>query len=137
MPRKDLLNCICKRYLPACCRIFQGKIGIGWLGCLDTVQDFLIKLGIIPPMHLMQIGIFSQYYVIVGPTKIMNNLLKDGKIPTFKVIFQHQKSMESFRFFFSWRILDQDIKFYIGNFLKTLIFNVLCFLKMCPIFVGS
>ena len=34
--------------------------------------------------------------VIVRPTKFMNNLLKDCKICTFEVIFQHQKSKESF-----------------------------------------
>ena len=39
---------------------------------LDTVQDFLIKLGIKPRMHLFEIGIFSLHHVIVRPTKIMN-----------------------------------------------------------------
>ena len=47
-------------------------------------------------MHMLEIGIFSLNHVIVRPTKIMNNLLKDCKIRTFKVIFQHQKSTESF-----------------------------------------
>ena len=103
---------------------------------VDEFQDFLIKLGIKPRMHILEISIFSLNNVIVKPTKIMNNFLKDGKTPTFKVIFQHQKSMESF-WFFLWRILDQDIKFWKQNFLKTLIFKELCFLKMCPIFVGS
>ena len=37
--------------------------------------------------------------VIVRPIKIMNNLLKEFKTRTFKVIFQHQKSTESFLFF--------------------------------------
>ena len=63
---------------------------------VDTVQDFLIKLGIKPCVHLWKISIFSLNHVIFRPTKIMNNLLKDCKIHTFKVIFQHQKSMESF-----------------------------------------
>ena len=39
---------------------------------LDTVQDFLIKLGIIPCMHLWKISIFSLKNVIISPTKIMN-----------------------------------------------------------------
>ena len=63
---------------------------------LDTVQDFLIKLGIKPRLHILKISIFSLNHVIVRPTKIMNNLLKVCKICTFKVIFRHQKSTESF-----------------------------------------
>ena len=39
---------------------------------LDTVQDFLIKLGIKPRMHLFEIGIFLLHHVIVRSTKIMN-----------------------------------------------------------------
>ena len=66
-------------------------------GCgLDTFQDFLIKLGIKPRRHILEISIFSLNHVIVRPTKIMNNLLKDCKIRTFKVIFQHQKLTEAF-----------------------------------------
>ena len=72
---------------------------------LDTVQDFLIMLGIKLLLHLLKISIFSLNHVILRPTKIMNNLLKDCKICTFKVISQHQKSTESF-WFFLWRILD-------------------------------
>ena len=67
---------------------------------LDTIQDFLIKLGIKPHLHILKIIIFSLNHVIVRPTKIMNNPLKVFKICTFKVIFQHQKSTESFWFFF-------------------------------------
>ena len=44
---------------------------------LDTVQDFLIKLGIKPCMHLWEIGIFSLNNVIVRPTKIMNRAIKN------------------------------------------------------------
>ena len=39
---------------------------------LDSVKDFLIKLGIKPRMHLWGISIFSIKHVIVRPTKIMN-----------------------------------------------------------------
>ena len=63
---------------------------------IETVQDFLIKLGIKPNMHILEIIIFPLNYVIVRPTKIVNNLLKDCKIGTFKVLFKHQKSMEFF-----------------------------------------
>ena len=74
----------------------------GFLPCiLDTVQDFLIKLGIKPHLQLLKIGIFSLNHVIVRPTKIMNNLLKVCKICAFKVIFWHQKPTESFWIFFS------------------------------------
>ena len=59
---------------------------------LDTIQDFLIKLCINPLMHLLEIDIFSIYHVIIRPTKIMNNLIKNCKIR----IFQHQKSTESY-----------------------------------------
>ena len=62
---------------------------------VETVQDFLIKLGIKPRMHILEISIFSLNHVIVRPTKIINNLLKDCKILTFKVIFQRLKSTES------------------------------------------
>ena len=43
---------------------------------LESVQDFLIKLDMIPYMHLVEISIFSVNHVIVRLTKIMNNLLK-------------------------------------------------------------
>ena len=44
---------------------------------LNTVQDFLIKLGIKPRWHLLEIGIFSLYHVLVRPTKIMNRADKN------------------------------------------------------------
>ena len=126
----------------------------GLLSLIETVTDFLIKLGLKPPLHVLEISIFSLNHVIsrgvvpggvgcamahpdfgrsVNPistkrdrlllappdfqtfrrpcmiirlTKIMNNLLKDCKICTFKVILKHQKSTESFVFFFLLRILD-------------------------------
>ena len=55
---------------------------------LETVQDFLIKLDIKPLMHLLEISIFSLNNDLVRLTKIMNNLVKDLKILSFKVIFQ-------------------------------------------------
>ena len=41
---------------------------------LETVQDFLIKLGIKPRMHIVEISIFSLNHVSL--TKIMNNFFK-------------------------------------------------------------
>ena len=67
---------------------------------LETVQDFLIKLDIKPLMHLLKISIFSLNNDILRLTKIMNNLVKDCKIGTFKVIFQCPKLVKSFQFFF-------------------------------------
>jgi hypothetical protein len=58
--------------------------------------DFSIKLCIRPHKHLLEINIFSLNDVIIRPTKIMKNLLKDCKILTFIVLFQHQRLTESF-----------------------------------------
>ena len=64
---------------------------------LETVQDFLIKLDIKPLMHLLKISIFSLNKDIIRLTKIMNNLVKDCKIRTFKVIFQCLKLVQPFQ----------------------------------------
>ena len=61
------------------------------------VQDFLIKLDIKPLMHLLKTSIFSLNNDLVKLTKIMNNLVKDLKILSFKVIFQCLKLAESFQ----------------------------------------
>ena len=37
---------------------------------VDTAQDFLIKLGIKPHKHVLEIRIFSLYHLIVRPTKL-------------------------------------------------------------------
>ena len=42
---------------------------------------------------------FTKSYVMVRPTKLMNNLLKVCKICTFLLIFPYQKSTKSFWFF--------------------------------------
>ena len=55
---------------------------------LETVQDFLIKLGIKPLMHLLEISNFSLNNDLIRLTKIMNNLVIYLKIMSFKVIFQ-------------------------------------------------
>ena len=81
---------------PSLVRPRPSQLEFGLASMLETFQDFLIMLGIKPCMHVLEISIFSLNHVIVRPTKIMNNPLKDCKIRTFKVIFQHQKSTESF-----------------------------------------
>ena len=43
---------------------------------LDTIQDFLRKLGMKPHLHLVKISIFSLNNVIIRPTKIMNRANK-------------------------------------------------------------
>ena len=62
-----------------------------------TVQDFMNKLGIKPPMHLLNIRIFCLDNDTVRFTKILNNLVKDLKILSFKVIFKCLKLVESFQ----------------------------------------
>ena len=47
---------------------------------LESVQDFLIKLGIKPLMHLVEISTFSLNNVILRLTKIMNRADKIGDI---------------------------------------------------------
>ena len=64
---------------------------------LETFQDFLIKLDIKPLIHLLKISVFSLNNDIVRLTKIMNKLVKDCKICTFKVIFQCLKLVETFQ----------------------------------------
>ena len=54
---------------------------------LDTIQDFLCQLDMKAHMQLLEISIFFHY--IIRRTKISNNLLKDYKVLTFKVIFQY------------------------------------------------
>ena len=66
-------------------------------GPVESVQDFLIKLDIKPLMHLLEKSIFSLNNHLVRLTKIMNNLVKDLKIRSFKVIFQYLKLVESFQ----------------------------------------
>ena len=44
---------------------------------VESVQDFLIKLDIKPPMHLLEISTFSLNNVIVRLTKIMNRADKN------------------------------------------------------------
>ena len=62
---------------------------------IETVQDFLIKLDIKPLMHVYLLEITK--YDLVRLTKIMNNLVKDLKILSFKVIFYYLKLVESFQ----------------------------------------
>ena len=72
---------------------------------LETIQDFLIKLDIKPLMHLLKISILLLNNDILR-LKIMNNLVKDCKIWTFKVFFQCLKLVESLQKKFLWIIFD-------------------------------
>ena len=63
---------------------------------LETVQDFLIKFDIKPLMHLFKISILSRNNDIFRLTKIMNNLVKDLRILSFKVIFSVSKISQIF-----------------------------------------
>jgi hypothetical protein len=66
--------------------------------CLLARVPSKIKLDIKPLlMHLLKISIFSLNNDLVRVTKIMNNLVKDLKILSFKVIFKHLKLVESFQ----------------------------------------
>ena len=47
-----------------------------WDYWLDTIQDFLCKLGMKLNMHLVKISIFSLNNVIVRPTKIIKDPCK-------------------------------------------------------------
>ena len=75
--------------------MFRGYAGVTCI--LETIQDFLIKLGIKPLMHLLEKSIFSLNNNLVRLTKIMNNLDKDLKILSFKVIFHCLKLIKSFQ----------------------------------------
>ena len=69
----------------------------------------------------------------------MNNLIKDLKILSFKVVFQYLKLVKSFQKNNSvkniW--LEDQLILIIFFFLKKVTFKVLYLLKMCPIFVSS
>ena len=66
--------------LQAC--YFVLKVGlicpkyIAKLRAVDTIQDFLCKLGMKPHMHLVEISIFSLNHVITRPTKIIKDVCK-------------------------------------------------------------
>ena len=64
--------------LSRCCLFKVDRVSVRASERLDNVQDFLIKLGIKPRMHLWKISIFSLYNVMVRPTKIMNRADKNG-----------------------------------------------------------
>ena len=64
---------------------------------VETVQDFLIKLDMKPLVHLLEITIFSLNNDLVRLTKIMNDLVKDLKILSFKVIFKCLTLVEIFQ----------------------------------------
>ena len=52
----------------------KDKIILSYGCTIDTIQDFLCKLGMKPHIHLVEIRIFSLNRVIVRPTKIIKDL---------------------------------------------------------------
>ena len=66
---------------------------------LVTVTDFLIKLGMKPHMHLVEISIFSLNNVTVRPTKIMNRL--DNNWAGFKKLKYFYQSWSPSPLFFT------------------------------------
>ena len=94
---------------------------------LETTQDFLIKLGIKPLMHLLEISIFLL-------TKIMNNLVKDLKILSFKVIFKCLKLVESFQKKFSVKNIGLEDQLILLIFFENLDFQSTLFTKNVPNF---
>ena len=108
--------------------MWSFSIGTQWCNhgtfLVETVQHFLIKLGINPLMHLLEIGIFSLNEDIVRLTnKSHFSVSKIGRI------FPKTNFCEEY--------LIRRPTYINETFLKTLIFKVLYLLKMCPIFVGS
>ena len=67
---------------------------------LDTVQDFLIKLGIKPCLHILKISIFSLNHVIVRPTKIIKQPLQSLQNLYFQSNFLASEINRIFRNFF-------------------------------------
>ena len=67
---------------------------------LDTMKDFLCKLGMKLNMCLVKIIIFHYILCNVRLTKIIKDFLKVCKILIIKFIFQCQESAESFCLFF-------------------------------------
>ena len=106
---------------------------------VETVKDFLTELDMKPGMHLVEITIFSLNNVTVKFTKIMNNLLEHLKILIFKSHCSVLKISRMFpkkfceKYFIRRPTCINDF----FEIFETLIFKVLYFLKMCPIFVGS
>jgi hypothetical protein len=63
--------------LAPCSALAIAMITIDPISTLDTIQDFLIKLGIKTHMHLWEISISSLNNDTVRPTKIMNSADKN------------------------------------------------------------
>ena len=117
--------------------MFCENSSLGYVPCkVETVQDFLIKLDIKPLMHLLEISISSLNIDLVRLTKNMNNLVKDLKILSFKVIFQCLKLVKSFQKKSVKNTWLED-QLLLMKFFENFDFKVLHLLKMCPISVGS
>ena len=63
---KEWAETVSEGAFPAALQCIPAKI--------DTITDFLIKMGIKPRMHLLEISIFSLIHVIIRPTTWSKNL---------------------------------------------------------------
>ena len=61
---------------------------------LNTIQDFVFKLGMKPQIHLVANIISTLYLVIIRPTKIIKGILKDHEIK----VFCHFLALKNFLF---------------------------------------
>jgi hypothetical protein len=80
---------------------------------LETVQDFLIKLGIKPLLYLLEISTFSLNNDIVRLTKIMNKLLICQRSQNFE--FQSHFSVSKIGRIFPKNIFCEASKYHTRN----------------------
>ena len=115
---------------------FPGKCFLPYMACLlETVQDFLVKLGIKPLMHLLDITIFSLNNGIVELTKIMSKISKFWVSKSFFSV-KNWSNLSKKKFCEEYLLRRQT---YIDEIVWKLWFlkYIPYFLKMCPIFVDS
>ena len=102
--RNDMLQCFVCSPIP---KVSEKKGATGQSFIRKEITTCRIgTLDIKPLMHLLKISVFSLNNDLVRLTKIMNNLVREIKILSFKVIFQHLKLAESFQKKILWRIFD-------------------------------
>ena len=104
---------------------------------LDTVTDFLIKMGIKPSMHLLEISIFSNKWCHSQTYQKYEQHPQRLQNSDFQSLVPASKINQIFLIFFSMKNIRLGLQLLHIIFLKNLIFKVLYVLKICPIFVGS
>ena len=63
--------------------------------CWDTIQDFLIKLGIKPCLHVLKISIFSLNHVIIRPIKKTPQSLQNSYFQSHFLTYAYFQLMPS------------------------------------------